>query len=125
MNLISSNLANVNSTRTNAGGPYKRKDAVFQTDPLGVSFRDVFETELKDKPAGVRVIEVAEDPASPILKYDPSHPDADEEGYVRMPNINLMDEMVNMINATRSYEAGVTAINATKDMALKALDIGK
>jgi flagellar basal-body rod protein FlgC len=73
----------------------------------------------------VSVVEIVEDTREPIKKYDPTHPDADDNGYLAMPNINLMEEMVNMISATRSYEAGVTAIQSAKDMALKALEIGQ
>jgi flagellar basal-body rod protein FlgC len=71
------------------------------------------------------VVDVIEDQNPPILKYDPDHPDADDKGYVAMPNINLMEEMVNLISATRSYEANVSAIKAAKEMALKALEIGR
>jgi flagellar basal-body rod protein FlgC len=76
-------------------------------------------------PSGVRVIGIITDPRAPQLKYDPQHPDANSQGYVTMPNVNLVEEMVNMISATRSYEAGVAAINASKSMALKALEIGR
>jgi flagellar basal-body rod protein FlgC len=124
MNVISSNLANVNSTRTEEGGPYKRKDVVFQSIPLNQSFDKVLRDNINDEIKKVEVVEIVEDNRDPILKYNPGHPDADEKGYVKHPNINIVEEMVNMISATRSYEAGVTAINATKSMALKALDIG-
>ena len=130
MNLISANLANVNTTRTEAGGPYRRKDPVFaarvpaQSRSHVGSFREMLvnrQKQLKE----VAVVEIVEDSRPPIKKYDPMHPDADANGYVSMPNINLMEEMVNMISATRSYEASVTAIKSAKDMALKALEIGQ
>jgi flagellar basal-body rod protein FlgC len=125
MNLISSNLANIRTTRTPQGGAYKRKDAIFEAKPVSESFRDVLRAQKAKGISEVKVTEIIEDSAPPITKYDPNHPDADEKGYVSMPNINLMEEMVNMITAARSYEANVAAVKASKSMALKALDIGK
>ncbi len=117
LNLISSNIANARTTRTEEGGPYKRKDAVFQATPLpdiGV--------EANDAP-GVTVAEIKEDKEPPRLEYDPAHPDADENGYVSYPNVSVVEEMVNMITANRSYEANSASIQAAKDMAKKALSI--
>jgi flagellar basal-body rod protein FlgC len=125
MNVISSNLANINTTRTPEGGPYQRKDVVFSASPVRQSFQGMLRSQLSQRLNGVRVAGVINDPRPALLRYDPQHPDADEQGYVAMPNINLMEEMVNMISATRSYEANVAAINATKNMALKALEIGR
>jgi len=125
MNLISGNLANVNTTRTPQGGPYRRKEAVFAVRPLNQSFKSILADRQNKQLATVKVAGVIEDPNPPVMKYDPRHPDADEKGYVAMPNINLMEEMVNMISATRGYEANVTALQAAKDMALKALEIGR
>ena len=125
MNLISSNLANVNTTKTEEGGPYKRKDAVFAATPVADTFQNELSSQFNDKISEVSVVNVIDDPRPFKLKYDPEHPDADEKGYVELPNINAIEEMVNMISATRSYEANVAAINATKKMALKALDIGR
>ncbi len=125
MNLISSNLANIRTTRTSQGGPYKRKDAIFETKPVSKSFKDALRSRGAKGVSEVKVAEIIEDPAPPIMRYDPNHPDADEKGYVGMPNINLMEEMVNMITAARSYEANVAAVKASKSMALKALSIGK
>ena len=125
MNLVSSNLANVNTTKTEEGGPYKRKDAVFAATPVADTFQNVLSSQFNDKISEVSVLGVIDDPRPSILKYDPEHPDADEKGYVKLPNVNTIEEMVNMISATRSYEANVAAINATKKMALKALDIGR
>ncbi len=124
MNLISGNLANVNTTRTKQGGPYRRKEAVFAAQPVNQSFKRILADRQNNKLSTVIVARVVEDRNPPVLKYDPQHPDADEKGYVAMPNINLMEEMVNMISATRGYEANVTALKAAKDMALKALEIG-
>lgn len=126
MNTISSNMANINTTRTPEGGPYRRKDVVFEAIPDAKSFGDIM--SVNDPKADfnrVQVTDVVYDKKAPILKYDPSHPDANPEGYVAYPNINLMEEMTNMIQASRSYEANVQAIQATKDMALSALEIGR
>lgn len=125
MNLISANLANINTTHTKTGGPYRRKDPVFAAEAPARTFREMLRNRQQDFQKEVAVVGIVEDSRPPIEKYDPSHPDADEKGYVAMPNINLMEEMVNMISATRSYEAGVTAIQSAKDMALKALEIGQ
>ncbi len=125
MNLISSNLANVNTTRTENGGPYRRKDAVFEAKASQPDFRQQLEKRLDEANVGVEVTEIRDDERPPILKFDPTHPDADGEGFVALPNINVVEEMVNMISATRSYEANVTAIRATKEMASDALDIGR
>ena len=125
MNLAANNLANINTTKTAEGGPYRRKDVVFANQPLEKSFGDTLRSGMTGKLSEVRVVGIIDDPRPPHTKHDPQHPDADEKGYVKTPNINLMEEMVNMISATRSYEANVTAIKASKDMALKALEIGK
>ena len=125
MNLISGNLANMNTTRTTDGGPYRRKDPVFAAQAPAASFRQMLRNRQKEMVKEVAVIDIVEDSRRPIRKHDPTHPDADEDGYVALPNINVMEEMVNMISATRSYEANVTAVKAAKDMALKALEIGR
>jgi flagellar basal-body rod protein FlgC len=125
MNLISANLANINTTRTRTGGPYRRQDPIFAAQAPEGSFRDILRNRQKELLKEVSVVGIVEDGRKPIMKYDPTHPDANENGYLAMPNINLMEEMVNMISATRSYEAGVTAIQSAKDMALKALEIGQ
>lgn len=125
MNLISGNLANVNTTRTREGGPYRRKEAIFAARPLEESFKKILANRQNKQLSTVEVERVIEDSNSPVMKYDPQHPDADEKGYVAMPNINVMEEMVNMISATRGYEANVTALKAAKDMASRALEIGK
>lgn len=125
MNLIAANLANMNTTRTKAGGPYRRKDPVFAAQAPAASFREMLGNRQRELLKEVAVVGIVEDSRPPIKKHDPTHPDADENGYVSMPNINLMEEMVNMISATRSYEANVTAIQSAKAMALKALEIGQ
>jgi flagellar basal-body rod protein FlgC len=126
MNTISSNIANINTTRTPEGGPYRRKDVVFSSMPDTKSFGDIMGVnDPKSDFQRVQVTDIVYDKKAPLLKYDPTHPDANEEGYVAYPNVNLMEEMTNMIQATRSYEANVQAIQATKDMALSALEIGR
>ena len=125
MNLISANLANANTTRTQEGGPYRRKEAVFAAQPVEADFRQHLRSVLADRLPQVEVLGIVDDPNPPIMKYDPAHPDADGNGYVAMPNVNVMEEMVNMISATRSYEANLTAIKAAKEMAARALEIGR
>ncbi len=126
INLISANLANVHTTRTPEGGPYRRKEVVFQSvndrRPFGEALR---RAAAGGPPCGVRPLKIIEDVRPPILKYDPGHPDADENGYVALPQVNVMEEMVNLMSATRSYEANLNAVRAARDMALKALEIGK
>ena len=125
MNLISSNLANINTTRTTEGGPYKRKDAVFSAEADGKAFHNTLNKQLNTELVAVKVSEIVTDNGAPIQRFDPGHPDADENGYVSLPNVNVVEEMVNMISATRSYEANVTAIKATKEMINQALEIGR
>ncbi|MBT4763310.1 MAG: flagellar basal body rod protein FlgC [Bdellovibrionaceae bacterium] len=125
MNTISSNIANINTTRTDEGGPYRRKDVVFEAIPDGKTFGDVL-TALPERNLNrVQVTDIIPDRKAPILKYEPNHPDADEKGYVAYPNINLMAEMTNMIQATRAYEANISAMQSSKDMAMSALEIGR
>ena len=124
MNLISSNLANANSTRTAEGGPYRRKDAVFTAAPLPGSFGE----RMNRAGRGVEKVEVSGivvDQSPPRMQYDPTNPDADPQGYVALPNVNVIEEMTDMIAATRAYEANVTAAQAAKNMALKTLELGK
>ncbi len=126
MNTIASNIANINTTQTPEGGPYRRKDVVFEAMPDAKNFGEIITSS---DPAGsfqrVQVTDVISDRKAPLLKYEPDHPDANADGYVAYPNINLMEEMTNMIQASRSYEANVTALQASKDMALSALEIGR
>lgn len=125
MNLISSNLANANATRTPEGGPYKRKDAVYAATPVQNPFNRVLDGATARQVRKVEVSEIVEDKNPPRLQYDPSHPDANPQGYVAMPNVNVVEEMTDMISATRSYEANVTAVQAAKSMAMKTLEIGR
>lgn len=121
MDIVSQNISNANTTRTEDGGPYRRKLVVFREG--GESFSDIMGRY--GGASGVEVSAIVEDPGDLKPVYNPGHPDADENGYVMMPNVDTMEEMVDMISATRSYEASVTAFNAAKLMAAKALEIGR
>lgn len=125
LNVISTNLANANTTRTEEGGPYRRKTAIFQATPAEKLFEGHLQDALDRKLQGVEVTDIVpvEGPFKRI--FDPTHPDADETGYVYLPNVNLVEEMVLMLNANRAYEANAAAVKAAKDMALKALEIGR
>lgn len=129
MDVISSNIANAETTRGSfVNGqfqPYKRKMVVME--PMQQSFSNVLTQQLNGNSAaqGVKVTKIKEDPSPNKLIYNPTHPDADANGYVNMPNVDVTKEMVDMIAATRSYEANVTALNAAKSMFVKALEIGK
>lgn len=127
MDTISQNIANISTTRTDQGGPYRRKTVVFEEIGSKNNFSQMLNGYLKDYAAvgGVKVNKITEDqsPFTPV--YDPTHPDANDEGYVFMPNVNSLEEMTNLISANRSYEANVTAFNASKSMFAKALEIGR
>lgn len=126
MNIIAANIANAQTTRTPEGGPYRRREVIFGALPAQRSFEEELRSHVKpDDPLHVKVLGVAIDERPPLLKYDPAHPDSNEEGYVAMPNIDPLEEMVNLMLATRSYQANVAAFNATKSMALRALEIGR
>jgi flagellar basal-body rod protein FlgC len=123
--VVASNLANADTTRTPGGGPYRREHVVFEaTAPfatqLGVQMASFSDLAI----GGVRVQQVVEDTAQPLRRFDPSHPDADADGYVSSPAVNPIEEMVNLMGASRSYEINVSAIQATKNMIVSALEIG-
>lgn len=120
LDTISNNLANIGTTRTEKGGPYRRQSLVFAErlektigSPKGFSG------------AGVKVAAVVSDQGETRKEYDPGHPDAQADGYVHYPNINVINEMVDMITATRAYEANITAVSVAKNIAMKALEIGR
>jgi flagellar basal-body rod protein FlgC len=123
LDTISANMANAETTRTPEGGPYKRKMVVFE--PQQMSFADHMASKQSKAAMGVQVSQIAVDNSESKLIYDPSHPDANESGYVAMPNVDILKETTDMMLATRAYEANVTAIKASKRMALKALEIGQ
>lgn len=130
MDVIANNLANANTTRTAEGTPYKRRYVVFEprkTDKkdFQTMFQNIYGKTNKNTGTGVRAIAILEDKTEGPLVYDPGHPDADAEGYVMRPNVNAVQEMVDMITASRSYEANVSALNTSKNMAVRVLDIGK
>jgi len=126
LNVISSNLANVQSTRTPEGGPYRRKDVVFSSTPVRGAFDEALSaSKTSEAFQGVEVSDVVLDPRPLRQTYEPHHPDAGPDGYVLYPNVDMMEETVGMMTALRAYEANVTALNATKSMAAKALEIGK
>ncbi len=116
MNVIASNMANVNSTKTEQGGPYKKKEVVFSAIPL---------KPVAGSPEGVKVVDISESEEPFKLVYDPSHPDAGKDGFVQMPNISVIEEMVNMMMTYRAYEASVSTFNITKSMFIKTLEIGR
>lgn len=126
LDIAAENLANTNTTRTESGGPYRRKMVVFQEIPQ-TSFRSRFNSLLNRTASkgGVQVTEILEDQRDLNPVYNPDHPDADEDGYVMMPNVDPVKETTDAMSATRSYEANITAFNAMKLMAQKALEIGK
>lgn len=123
LNTTSSNLANANTTRTEEGGPYRRRDPIYKATNLGET--KSFSNNLESAIRGVEVTEIVKDEAPPRKVFDPQHPDAGEDGYVEYPNVNMVEEMVNMVMASRAYEAGVTAMRSVKSMANKAISIGR
>lgn len=126
MDVISENVANVNTTRTEDGTPYRRKVVTFREKDVTPFSKVLNNTREAYTGNGVKVSSVKEDTESDyIKKYDPSHPDADEDGYVSYPNVNIVTEMTNMIDASRSYEANVTAFQTSKAIAMKGLELGK
>lgn len=126
MKLIASNLANMHTTRTPEGGPYQRREPIFAAEsPDGQTFHDMLKSQKEGGVVEVRTVEVIKDGRDPITKYEPDHPDADDRGFIALPNISVTEEMVNLVSASRSYEANVAAVKATKNMVLKALEIGR
>ena len=125
LNVISMNLANVNTTQTEEGGPYRRKSVVFKAAPVETPFSREMQSALDGELRGVRVQAILPDKRPFKRVYDPGHPDADAEGYVNYPDINAVEEMANMMTAMRTYEANVSAITSAKTMFNKALEIGK
>ena len=123
LDTISSNLANVETTSTPEGGPYKKKSVHFQSKQL--SFKEQMNSITERAVQGVEVTKISEDNSPPKKVYNPTHPDAKEDGYVEMPNVSVLEEMVDMMSATRSYKANVTSIQSAKRMAMKALEIGR
>lgn len=127
MEVLSSNIANINVTRTPEGGPYRRRDVVFKEVPLSNDFNEVLSSTMSSQKtaSGVEVSKVIEDKSPFLKKYEPNHPDAGPDGYVLYPNINIISEMVNLQEAARSYEANMSVILTIKNMIAKTFEIGR
>ncbi|MCL1975536.1 MAG: flagellar basal body rod protein FlgC [Firmicutes bacterium] len=130
MDVIAENMANIQTTRTASGGTYRRRYVIFQERERATDFsclfnRAQYKQSAKFPGGGVRVVGVGEDTAPFKLEYNPTHPDADENGYVSLPNVEVVQEMTDMMAAYRAYEANITALNTFKDMAMKTLEIGR
>ena len=126
MDTIAENIANVNTTRTEEGGAYRRKIVTFAEKNLNLTFAQTLNYAQSFKGNGVKVVSVTEDyETDMIMEYDPSHPDADENGYVTYPNVNTVTEMTNLIDSSRAYQANVTAFDAVKTMAQQGISIGQ
>lgn len=123
LNTIGTNIANIETTRTPEGGPFRKREVVFQSN--GKDFAENLSASQRDGIAGVEVARIQANNGPPKMIYNPGHPDADSDGMVAMPNIDLMEEVADMMSATRAYEANVTVVRSAKRMALKALEIGQ
>jgi flagellar basal-body rod protein FlgC len=119
--LLAENLANAETTRTPEGGPYHRKDAVFSSAPVGSPFASEFQSALEG--VGVRVTSISVDKREPEKRYLPGHPDADKNGYVAFPNMNPAEDMADLMNASRGYQANVAAVSVVKDMIQRSIDL--
>ncbi|MGA3028973.1 MAG: flagellar basal body rod protein FlgC [Bryobacteraceae bacterium] len=117
------NLANADTTRTAEGGPYRRKDVVFETSSASSPFSSLFQSALDGEASGVSVSQVVTDSRPPELRYMPGHPDADKDGYVAYPRVNPAEDMVDLLGASRGYEANVAAMGAVKDMIQRSIDL--
>ena len=128
LDVVSENITNMNTTRTEGGGPYRRKVVVLESQSNQTAFQAALERARGNQPqqqGGVRVAEIAEDPSDFKLVYDPTHPDANDQGYVEMPNVDLVKEIADAMAADKAYSANVTAFNVLKQVAAKGLEIGK
>ena len=128
LDVVSENITNMNTTRTEGGGPYRRKVVVLESQSNQTAFQAALERARGNQPqqqGGVRVAEIAEDPSDFKLVYDPTHPDANDQGYVEMPNVDLVKEISDAMAANQAYSANVTAFNVLKQVAAKGLEIGK
>ena len=117
------NIANADTTRTAGGGPYRRQDVVFEAQSVGQPFSSVYQAQLDDQPKGVAISEMVVDQSEPDRRYLPGHPDADKDGYVSFPKMNPAEDMVDLMGASRSYQANVSAISAVKDMINRSMDL--
>jgi len=117
------NIANADTTRTANGGPYRRQDVVFQSQDVGSPFSSIFDTQMSSQGTGVAISQVITDQSDPERRYLPGHPDADKDGYVAFPKVNPAEDMVDLLGASRSYQANVSAISAVKDMIQRSIDL--
>jgi flagellar basal-body rod protein FlgC len=117
------NIANADTTRTAEGGPYHRRDAVFQSEPVGSPFSSLFGTTVQGGTEGVEVSQIVTDSSPPEMRYLPGHPDADKNGYVAYPRVNAAEDMVDLVQASRAYQANVSAISSVKDMIERSIDL--
>lgn len=123
--LLVENIANADTTRTAEGGPYRRRDAVFQSAPVDSTFSSFLESQMggQGQATGVTVSDVVVDNSDPDRRYMPGHPDADKDGYVSFPRVNPAEDMVDLVGASRAYQANVSAISAVKDMIQRSIDL--
>jgi flagellar basal-body rod protein FlgC len=121
--VLAENIANADTTRTAEGGPYRRRDVLFQSEPVASDFSSVFETAFQDGTQGVAVSQIVTDNSDPILRYMPGHPDADKNGYVAFPRVNPAEDMVDLVETARAYQANVSAISSIKDMIARSIDL--
>lgn len=123
--ILVQNIANSDTTRTAEGGPYRRRDVVFQSADAGPTFSSMLGAEMSQQGAGVRIAQVVTDTREPDKRYMPGHPDADKDGYVAFPRINPAEDMVDLLGASRGYQANVAAVSAVKDMIQRSIDLFK
>jgi flagellar basal-body rod protein FlgC len=119
------NIANSDTTRTASGGPYKRQDVVFQSQDVTSPFSSIFDSQMTSQGAGVAISQIVTDQSAGERRYMPGHPDADKDGYVTFPKVNPAEDMVDLLGASRSYQANVSAISAVKDMIQRSIDLFK
>ena len=117
------NIANADTTRTANGGPYRRQDVVFASQPVGQPFSSVLQAQMDNQPQGVAISQIVVDQSEPDRRYLPGHPDADKDGYVLFPKMNPAEDMVDLMGASRSYQANVSAISAVKEMINRSMDL--
>ena len=122
--ILVENIANADTTRTAEGGPYRRQDVVFQSEQVDTSFSSLFSSSMAEGAGnGVGISEVVQDTSEPDRRYLPGHPDADKDGYVAFPKVNPAEDMVDLLGASRSYQANISAISAVKDMIQRSIDL--
>ncbi len=119
------NIANADTTRTASGGPYKRQDVIFQSQDVTSPFSSIFDSQMSSQGAGVGISQIITDQSAGDRRYMPGHPDADKDGYVTFPKVNPAEDMVDLLGASRSYQANVSAISAVKDMIQRSIDLFK